>query len=73
MSFERKDKIELFFLLSYSPDLNPEEWLKTDLKYAICSKIPAHTKAKLKAAATEHMQTLEQSLERVKKTSRILA
>jgi transposase len=64
---ERKDKIELFYLPSYSPELNPEERLNADLKYAIGSKVPVRTKAKLKAAATEHMQTLEQSPERVKK------
>lgn len=73
MSFERKDKIKLFYLPSNSPELNPEELLNADLKHAICSKIPARTKAKLKAAATQHMQTLEQSLERVKKTSKIIA
>ncbi|CAH1073950.1 hypothetical protein NTG1052_210117 [Candidatus Nitrotoga sp. 1052] len=63
-----KIKIKLFYLLSHSSELNLEESLNTDLKHAICSKVPAHIKAKLKAAATtEHMQTLEQSLERVKK------
>jgi len=47
--------------------INPEERLNADLKYAIYSKVPARTKAKLKAATTEHMQTLEKSPERVKK------
>lgn len=28
----RQDKIELFYLLSYSPELNPEERLNADLK-----------------------------------------
>lgn len=64
---DRKDKIELFYLPSYSPELNPEERLNADLKYAIGSKVPVRTKAKLKAAATDHMQKLERSPERVKK------
>ncbi len=64
---ERKDKIELFYLPSYSPELNPEERLNADLKHAIYTKVPVRTKAKLKAAATEHMQTLEKSPDRVKK------
>lgn len=64
---ERKDKIELFYLPSYRPELNPEERLNADLKHAIGSKVPARTKAKLKAAAAKHMRTLEQSPERVKK------
>lgn len=33
---ERQDKIELFYLPSYSPELNPEERLNADLKHA-CS------------------------------------
>ena len=64
---ERKDKIELFYLPSYSPELNPEERLNADLKQALYTRVPVRTKAKLKAAATEHMQSLEKSPERVKK------
>ncbi len=64
---ERKDRIELFYLPSYSPELNPEERLNADLKQAMGSRVPARTKAKLKAAAVEHMETLEQTPERVKK------
>jgi transposase len=62
---ERKDKIELFYLPSYSPELNPEERLNADLKHTIGSKVPARTKAKLKAAATDHMTILEKSPQRV--------
>lgn len=62
-----RDEIELFYLPSYSPELNPEERLNADLKHAICTKVPVRTKAKLKAAAIDHMQALEKSPERVKK------
>ena len=41
-------KIELFYLPSYSPELNPEERLNADLKHAITSKVPVRTKAKLR-------------------------
>ena len=64
---EHKDKIELFYLPSYSPELNPEERLNADLKQALYTRVPVRTKAKLKAAATEHMQSLEKSPERVRK------
>lgn len=64
---ERKNKIELFYLPSYSLELNPEERLNADLKYAIYSKVPVRNKDKLKAATNEHMQTLEKSPERVRK------
>jgi len=62
----RKDKIELFYLPSYSPELNPEERLNANLKHAIGTKVPVRTKAKLKAAATQHMTELEQAPDRVK-------
>jgi transposase len=62
-----KEKIELFYLPSYSPELNPEERLNADLKQALYTKVPVRTKAKLKTATNEHMQALEKSPERVKK------
>ena len=62
-----KDKLELFYLPSYSPELNPEERLNADLKSTLYTKVPVRTKAKLKAATTAHMQALEKSPERVKK------
>ena len=55
---ERKDKIELFYLPSYSPELNPEERLNADLKHAIGSKVPARTKAKLKALFAKAVEWL---------------
>ena len=64
---QHKEDIELFYLPSYSPELNPEERLNADLKQAIGSKVPVRTKAKLRAAATEHMTMLENTPERVKK------
>jgi transposase len=64
---ERSEQIELFYLPSYSPELNPEERLNADLKHAIGTKVPARTRAKLKAVAISHMQALEQEPERVKK------
>jgi len=30
---EHKDRIELFFLLPYSPDLNPDEWVWKNVKH----------------------------------------
>jgi len=63
---ERKDKIELFYLPSYSPELNPEERLNADLKQNMGQRVPARTKVKLRKAATEHMEELAQKPERVK-------
>jgi transposase len=63
---DRKAQIEVFYLPSYSPELNPDERLNADLKHGIGSKVAARTKARLKAAATEHMQMIEANPERVK-------
>lgn len=60
-----KDKIELFYLSSNRPKLNPGERLNADLKQAVYLKVPVRSKATLKAATTELMQTLENSPERV--------
>ncbi len=52
-----RDKIEVFYLPSYSPELNPEERLNVDLKQAIGKKVPVRTNAKLRAATEQHMAT----------------
>ena len=62
---ERQDQIELFYLPSYSPQLNPEERLNADLKQEMGKRVPTRTKAKLRQAANEHMAMLEQNPERV--------
>jgi transposase len=63
---ERTTQIELFYLPSYSPELNPEERLNADLKHAMRTKVPARTKPKLRAATSAHMTQLEQNPQRVK-------
>lgn len=61
---QHSEQIELFYLPSYSPQLNPEERLNSDLKQEMSKRVPVRTKAKLRAA-TEHMAMLEQNPERV--------
>ena len=36
---KNKDKIEVFYLPSYSPELKPDELLNAYLKYALGSKV----------------------------------
>lgn len=60
-----KEQMEILYLPSYSPELNPDEGLNADLN-TIGSKVPVRTKKKLKGAAYEHITMLEQSPERVK-------
>ena len=63
---EHTAQMEVFYLPSYSPELNPEERLNADLKQAMGKRAPVRTKAKLREAANEHMMQLKQSPERVR-------
>ena len=62
---KNSEHLELFYLPSYSPQLNPEERLNADLKQEMGKRVPIRTKARLRAAASDHMTMLEQSPERV--------
>ena len=62
----RKDQIEIFYLPSYSPELNPDERLNASLKHAISTSVPVRTKANLKAAAEIHMDSLANSPDAVR-------
>lgn len=61
-----KDQIEIFYLPSYSPELNLDERLNADLKHAIGSPVPVKTKAKLKAATENHKIKHAAKLDKVK-------
>ena len=63
---EHKNQIEVFYLPSYSPDLNPDERLNADLKHALGSRVQTRTKDKLKEATKAHMDLLDRSPERVR-------
>lgn len=61
------DKLEVFYLPSYSPELNPDECLNADLKQAVTSKAPARSKGQLKKVTVGHLRRLSKSPERIKK------
>ena len=65
--FLNRDKVEAFYLPSYSPELNPDERLNADLKHALTTSAPCRTKARLLERTKEHMQMISNSPERVKK------
>lgn len=62
---EHKEQIELFYLPSYSPQINPEERLIAALKPEMSKRVPVRTKAKYCQAATEHMTMRVQTPERI--------
>ena len=64
---EHKNQIEIFFLPSYSPELNPDEYLNCDLKVGVHSGVPARTKGQLKRKAISHLRKLQKLPGRVSK------
>ncbi len=64
---KHKEQIEVFYLPSYSPELNPDEYLNCDLKVGVHSKTPARTKEQLKDKAISHLRKLQKSPDRVMK------
>jgi transposase len=60
------DEIEVFFLPSYSPELNPDEYLNGDLKVGVHSGVPARSSSKLKAKALSHLRMLQKLPKRVR-------
>lgn len=56
---EHKEKVELFYLPSYSPELNPDEYLNGNLKQKVRSGIPARSQKDLIKKTRSFMKTLQ--------------
>jgi transposase len=63
---EHRAEIEVFYLPSYSPDLNPDEGVHADLKHAVPRKAPARSKQQLRRAAIGHMRRLSRMPKRIR-------
>ena len=61
-----RDAIEVYYLPSYSPEMNPDEYLNGDLKHRIRSAAPARNLSQLKKTVVGHMRRLQGQPERVK-------
>ncbi|WP_434977877.1 IS630 family transposase [Daejeonia sp. YH14] len=64
---EHKDKITLFFLPSYSPERNPDEYLNCDLKQGLSAKKSPRDKETLQTNVLNHMEMLSESPNRIVK------
>lgn len=64
---KNKTLIELFYLPSYSPEYNPDEYLNCDLKFGISQKPSPKTEQQLKDNVRSHMKLLQRNPRRVKK------
>jgi transposase len=51
---ENQEKIALFFLPAYSPEKNPDEYLKCDLKQGLSNKPAPKNQEKLKENLENH-------------------
>lgn len=62
---ENQSKITLFYLPSYSPELNPDEYLNNDLKSGIGLKASPKNEQQLKNNVKSHMMCLQKNTEKV--------
>ena len=61
-----KEKIEMFYLPAYAPELNPDEYLNGDLKCRIRSGLPARSQNDLERKTRSFMKTLQKRPHHVK-------
>lgn len=64
---EHEEQIEVFFLPSYSPELNPDEYLNCDLKAGVHSGVPARNKKQITQKAISHLRKLQKMPGRIMK------
>jgi transposase len=62
---ENADKIEVFYLPSYSPELNPDELLNADLKHSVTTAAPARTAKALTRTAVGSLRSIQKQPKRV--------
>jgi transposase len=63
---DHRSEIELHYLPSYSPELNPDEGVNADLKQALPRREPARSKEQLRRAADRHMRSLARCPQRIR-------
>lgn len=64
---KNEDAIAVFYLPSYSPELNPDEMANADIKQAVTKQAPARTKLQLVKAASRHLRSVQKQPERVRR------
>ncbi|SHO45755.1 IS630 family transposase [Desulfopila aestuarii] len=62
-----EEKIEVFFLPSYSPEFNPDEYLNCDLKSGLRASSPPRSEDELKKKILGHLRMLQRKPQRVAK------
>jgi len=62
---ENPDKIKIFYLPPYAPELNPDEYLNNNLKHEIAKKGFSETKNEIQSKAMSTMQSFQKNKTRV--------
>jgi len=63
---QHRAEIEVHYLPSYSPELNPDEGVNADLEQAVPRKPPARSKQQLMRATISHMCGLSKQPRRIR-------
>ena len=61
-----REQIELFFLPSYAPEHNPDEFLHNDLKQSLGRQVAARDRAELKSSLRRYLRRLQREPARVR-------
>jgi transposase len=64
---KHEEAIAVFYLPSYSPELNPDEMANADIKQAVTKQAPARTKLQLVKAASRHLRSVQKKPERIRR------
>ena len=64
---KRRNLIRVFYLPAYSPELNPDELVNSDLKIAIGQREPAQDRDELQAQMQEHMVANQRNPEKMQR------
>ncbi len=64
---ENAEKIEVFYLPSYSQELNPDELLNADLKQRVTAAVPAKTQVQLVKTTSKALRSIQKQTARVER------
>jgi tRNA U34 5-methylaminomethyl-2-thiouridine-forming methyltransferase MnmC len=62
---QNAEKIAVFYLPNYAPELNPDELLNSDLKQRVTKAAPARNKTALTRTAVGALRSVQKQLQRV--------
>jgi transposase len=64
---DNAESIEVFYLPSYSPELNPDEYLNGDLKRSVHGQTPARTEAEMRKKTISRLRSIQKRPDHVRR------